>query len=1044
MKYFKRIVWGVLAFFLILLLYVAVSFKVDDMTLFKGEVYAFNEGWRLTFPDGECIVIEELPYLGQSEPGDMLVLEHTIPKEYFGKTMSFLSADKTLRVWMDGEYVYDFGVSDERKFGHTPGSVVNFIDIPYDLQDGSIRIEMTSPYKDYGARVSSITIGDRDILILKLLMDNMFNIICNVGILICGIIFFLLFLIRKASKQDSGGMQYLSGYCMVSAMYYFVETKVMHIFYGNQTVYSVLVFLCLMMMPFFINLYFGNGVLGVYKLRWRIMLGLICANILVQISLQFLNILDFMDMAFISHALIALTVLVVAKSYLDILKVRKDKVIISGTAALLFMGGGGAVDIVRMYVVTVGDMGKYSRLGTTCFAIIMLWQHFGQVIKGYSDNIAENARLLQREVEYMEKKNEQLRKANEQAEEARQEALAANTAKGKFLAHMSHEIRTPINAVLGMDTMILRETTDMQIKEYALDIQNAGQNLLALINDILDFSKIESGKLEIIQVEYDVSSFIHDISNMIKAKAKAKKLELNIYVDENLPSKLLGDDVRVRQVLINLLNNAVKYTLKGSVTLRINGRVEGRKVVLECSVEDTGIGIKEEDISKLFQEFERIEEKRNRNIEGTGLGLSITTQLLLLMGSRLQVESVYGEGSRFFFSLEQQIVDSSPVGNLEERLRKQATEYSYMATFTAPEARVLVVDDNATNLKVFVSLLKRTKVNIDVVDSGKACLEMVAGKRYDLIFLDHMMPEMDGIETLHHMKGMENNKCIGTPVVALTANAITGAKEMYLAEGFDAFLPKPINPEKLEQMILRLLPREVLKFDVEEEEKQEETLDTASNVAVVETEEADLPMVDGVDWNYGLMHLPSRELLLDTVRDFYKAIPIEADDLEGFYKDCDNNPDMLVQYRIKVHSMKSTANMIGATVLGGMAKILENAARDADINRVKALHDIFLWEWRAFRDKLEAFPELVGKDGDGAEKKEIEDISVIIVYLELLRNAMEEMDIDAMDENMEKLESFRYSPKQQACIEKLSVLVTNMDGEQAEAVIEELKENLQA
>ncbi|MBO5228644.1 MAG: response regulator, partial [Lachnospiraceae bacterium] len=510
---------------------------------------------------------------------------------------------------------------------------------------------------------------------------------------------------------------------------------------------------------------------------------------------------------------------------------------------------------------------------------------------------------------------------------------------------MSHEIRTLINAVLGMDTMILRESKDMQIKEYALDIKNAGQNLLSLINDILDFSKIESGKLEIINVEYDLSSMIHDISNMIKAKAEAKKLKLEICVDESLPSKLYGDDVRVRQVLVNLLNNAVKYTKDGKVTLTVQGRIEGRKGIFDFSVEDTGIGIKEEDIEKLFKEFERIEEKRNRNIEGTGLGINITTQLLQLMGSKLDVESVYGEGSKFFFTLEQQIIDSTPVGNLEQRIKEQSGDYSYMATFTAPEAKILVVDDNLTNLKVFVNLLKYTKVNVDVVDSGKGCLELVAANHYDLIFLDHMMPEMDGIETLHRMKEMDDNKCERTPVIALTANAITGAKEMYLREGFDAFLPKHINPDKLEQMILRLLPRHLLKFDAEGTDDVEVLVEQrAAAKAVPDADE--LPMIDGIDWSYGLMHLPDKELLMETVSDFYKALNVEADSLEGFYRECKDSTEALNQYRIKVHAMKSSANLIGAIVLGGMAKVLENAARDGNIEVIDALHDIFIKEWR--------------------------------------------------------------------------------------------------
>ena len=718
MKYFKRLVWGILAFDLVLLIYVIAVFQIQDVTLSRGEIDEFDTGWTLTWQDSDGTVQKEeeirtLPYLGESEAEKCVVMSNQIPEQYFGKTMSFLSADKTLKVWMDDRLVYEFGTSDRRTFGHTPGSVMNFIDIPSDLTGGKIRIEMVSPYDGYAAKISSITVGDRDVLILKLLKDNIVNIVLNFVILVCGFIFFLLFLIRKISKEDTGGVQYLCAYCTVVSIYYFIETKVMNLLYGNQTLYSIMVFLCLMMMPFFMGLYYGNGVLSVYKKRWRILLFLASTNAVLQLLLQLLHVVDFMKMSFLSHGLLMLTILIVGISYLGIWNKNKkqiDKTIRLGAVATILMGAGGAVDIVRMYIVGVGDMGKYSRLGTAAYSIIMLYLHFDQIVMGYSKNVEENARLVQHEIEYMEIKNKQLEKARKNAEEARREALEANAAKGKFLAHMSHEIRTPINAVLGMDTMILRESRENQIREYAMDIQNAGQNLLSLINDILDFSKIESGKLEIISVEYDFSSLIHDISNMIRAKAEEKRLDLQLYIDEKLPSRLFGDDVRIRQVLINLLNNSVKYTPEGSVALHVTGKTEGKKVILTFSVEDTGIGIKEEDMKKLFSEFQRIEEKRNRNIEGTGLGLSITTQLLLMMGSRLNVESVYGKGSKFYFTIEQQVIDSTPVGNLEERIRKQSTEYSYAAAFTAAEANLLVVDDNATNLKVFVNLLKCTKV----------------------------------------------------------------------------------------------------------------------------------------------------------------------------------------------------------------------------------------------------------------------------------------------------------------------------------------------
>lgn len=1038
MKYYKKIVWIVLGISLLLLAYVVTQFQIEDMTLAKGEVFEFNENWEIEWEDGTHTV-EQLPYLGKSAAGEYVVMENTLPKEYWGKTLSFLSADKELRVLVDGVCVYEFGMLDKRAFGNTPGSIVNFVDIPSDLRDGRIRIEMTSPYDDYAARINNIEVGKRDVLILKLLQDNAFEMLCSFIILICAITFALLFFVRKVSRQDTAGVEYICGYCIVAAIYYLIETKTLSIFYGNQTMYSIMIFLCLMCIPFWLALYYANGTLRAYKKRWNIILGLCCINIVLQLVLQLLRICDFMDMAFVSHTLLAFGLVVVGKSYFDILRQKRIREILVELIAWIAVAIGGLIDIARMYLIGIGDMGKYSRIGNTVFSVILLYLHFKQLMIGYAHNIEENARLMQREMEYIGKKNEQLEHAYALAEEARQHALTADVAKGKFLAHMSHEIRTPINAVLGMNTMILRETTDMQIKEYALDIQSAGQNLLALINDILDFSKIESGKLEIIHTEYDMSSMIHDISNMITAKAKGKNLKLLIEVDEELPSRLFGDDVRIRQILVNLLNNAVKYTHAGSVTLRIEGTKSEGRVVLHCSVEDTGIGIKQEDMKKLFMEFERIEEKRNRNIEGTGLGINITMQLLELMGSTLQVESEYGKGSRFYFSLEQQIVDSTPIGNLSERITQQTTDYSYMEVFTAPDAHILVVDDNAMNLKVFVNLLKTTKVQVDIAGGGYECLEMVGKKRYDLIFLDHMMPDLDGVETLHQMKKLENSMCQNTPVIALTANAITGAKEMYLEEGFDAFLSKPINPEKLEQMILLLLPRELLIFDVTEQDA------AAGEKQVLQPIQSDakekLPFVDGVDWNYGLLHLRDEALLLETVSDFYKAILPEAEALEGFYEGLHSEKaaDMLGQYRIKVHAMKSSANTIGAAVLGGMAKLLEDAARNEDILRIEAMTPIFLEEWRSYKEKLSVCVP------DTAPQQEIEDTSVILAYLEMLRVAMLQMDMDGMDQSMAALEQFAFPEKLKPQLQRLSVLVTEMDDEQGTALIEvlmrQIKEN---
>ena len=399
-------------------------------------------------------------------------------------------------------------------------------------------------------------------------------------------------------------------------------------------------------------------------------------------------------------------------------------------------------------------------------------------------------------------------------------------AKSRFLSNMSHEIRTPINAVLGMNEMILREAVDSQILTYAANIKSSGKMLLFLINDILDISKIESGKMEIIPVEYEVPALVMDLWNVIYLRAKEKKLKFSVESDETLPRVLLGDDVRMKQIVTNLLTNAVKYTPQGSVRLQIAyERQSGDELLLKISVQDTGIGIREEDMGKLFESFQRLDEEKNRNIEGTGLGMNITMSLLKMMDGDMKVESEYQKGSTFTVIIPQKIVSSEPAGSFQKMQENNARhEGSKQSSFTAPEGRVLVVDDNTMNLTVFKALLKRTNLQVVTAESGKQCLEFVQEQKFHIIFMDHMMPEMDGIETLYEIKKLAEcgdfpNK--DTPVIALTANAVSGAKEMYLAEGFAEFLTKPIDSELMEHTICKYLPRELVQMSEESDSDQE-------------------------------------------------------------------------------------------------------------------------------------------------------------------------------------------------------------------------------
>ena len=613
----------------------------------------------------------------------------------------------------------------------------------------------------------------------------------------------------------------------------------------------------------------------------------------------------------------------------------------------------------------------------------------------------------------------------EQLEKEKERADNANKAKTNFLANMSHEIRTPINAVLGMNELILRESKEKDIKQYAKNIEGAAKSLLSIINDILDITKIEAGKLSVISAEYDVSTVIKDVVNMISFKAKMKELEFAVVIDERIPKKLIGDDIRLRQILVNLLNNAVKYTQKGTVTLEIHLRqaqTDNQARVFFC-ISDTGIGIKQEDMVKLCAPFERIEEKRNRNIEGTGLGMSITKQLLGLLGSELKVSSVYGEGSEFSFELCQEIADAAPIGIFEEY--NDNVSESYMVAYKAPNAKILVVDDNELNRRVFTGLLKSTKIQIDEAEGGKECLEMVSKEKYDIIFMDHMMPEPDGIETFRIMKEMKDFPSKNAPVVILTANAIVGAKEKYLQEGFRAFLEKPVDYKKLEDMIKELLDDSLI---LEVEEIQGSGLASMADVFERNVVQGitELPVIEGVDWNYAHMHFNDEQALVDTARFFTSALIYEAEELERLFADIKTESGAKA-FCTQVHSMKNSAATIGIIPLAGMAKVLEDAARNNETVVLESMTPIFLGCWKGYKEKLAVFADVKAVEEDKKEAKDYPD--EIEELLQQIKTAAVEMDIDALDELWSRLEQYQFEEEQQEFIENIHKAILNFDVE---------------
>lgn len=549
---------------------------------------------------------------------------------------------------------------------------------------------------------------------------------------------------------------------------------------------------------------------------------------------------------------------------------------------------------------------------------------------------------------------DKISRLNKEYEKAKDEAVRANEAKSLFLSNMSHEIRTPINAVLGMNEMILRECTDKQLLSYAANIQSSGKTLLFLINDILDMSKIESGKMEIVKVEYAPEDLLMDLWNVIFLRAREKGLSISFSLDETLPRKLFGDDVRIKQIVTNLLTNAVKYTPQGSIEMKVAYERRGREELsLIISVKDTGMGIRKEDMGKLFENFQRLDEEKNRNIEGTGLGMNITMSLLKLMDGEMNVESEYGKGSEFKVTIPQGIVCDEPTGDFEAiRKRKEQTLSRKQQSFEAPLASVLVVDDNSMNLTVFKSLLKRTKMKITTADSGRRCLELVKKEPYHIIFMDHMMPEMDGIETLHEIRKLKDFPNEDTPVIVLTANALSGAREGYLKEGFADFLTKPIDGSLLEETTRRFLPKGLVHSispDLSEPDQApaDKNYDDYLNYGISIAKGLSLAKNDEEMY---------QELVRMFLTDRKKQEEMRRFLSEGNIKD----------YAIWVHGLKGNARTLGADSLADTAFEHEKQSKAGNMEYVLKYWDELLSLWEK---TLEGFTEYLDTYGSGETDK---------------------------------------------------------------------------
>ncbi|MDO4965399.1 MAG: ATP-binding protein, partial [Lachnospiraceae bacterium] len=747
----------------------------------------YSTGWTLVRPDGSTEVIDMLPYSEPSKAGEVFYLNKQMHESDAGKTIRFLSADKNLSITLDGTVIYEFGTEDKRFFGHTPGSITNFVDLPHDIGEGMLSIMMVSPYDGYATNICQMVIGEANVVELDLIKQNLFSYFICMIILFSALMLIIMEVIEIFSKQQFSGKIYLGAICLFGAVYHAIETKTLNLFYGNQTLYSILAFVVIMVLPTLMCLYYLCNIEEKYKKRFRINFLLCVANMAFQVVVQMLNIADFMIIAPLSHAVIIITVINidVAIIQLNVEKYRETRKLhmtlifeMIGVTSIVI---GSLIDIVRFYVAPVGDMGKYGRIGMLIFSIITLAIHIRMVSVRYVEQVNQNMEIMRLHI---------------------QEVENANKSKSLFLANMSHEIRTPMNSILGFSEILLKQDMSDEQKDYVENIRESSDNLLAIINDILDLSKIETGKMEIVENPFETKSLFQSTCKQIKSLAEKKGLEFTVDINPSLPSKFLGDEIRIREIIINILNNAIKYTPEGKVSLNVTSdEIIGDITTLIVKVSDTGIGISDKNKDLIFHAFEQVDKNKNNGIEGTGLGLSIVRNYVELMHGHIHVESELGKGSEFTIEIPLVVVDKSPLGEMS--YERQGKPQSRISDLTISK-NILVVDDSLVNLKVITKALEHYGIKVDSVSDGQGSIELCKNNMYDIIFMDQMMPIMDGVEAMHEIRKISGyEKGSSAKIVALTANAIKGVEEELLEEGFDGYLKKPIEFDKLEKLLMQ-------------------------------------------------------------------------------------------------------------------------------------------------------------------------------------------------------------------------------------------------
>ncbi len=756
-------------------------FSPDERDILNTNCQEYNPSWTRVYEDGSTQQITA-PVIMDAAYGEKVTLTTTLPdKIENGTNICFRPVWQDVDIYIDGEHRLSYNTENTRPFG--TNSAMRYIFVELDESDSGKEFSyIFSSNSKYAGDIRTGFIGDRLSIWIHLLQENGIHTLIALFLLMMSLFCIIVCLILKYVYKKSLPLNYLAWTLFFCAFWMISEISFRQIIFKNISILSYFTYWCLMIIPLPLITFINDLQKGRYKKVFILPLAYTMIITIVGTLLQVFDIVQFVEqLKFIHGGLLVSIVCIIVTITIDTFTHQLGDYLFVGIG-IYGMILTAILEMVLYYVGTDLSLGTTLSIGLL-FLLVMA------IIKTGQD-------LLD-------------------SEKKKQQAITAREAQAKFLANMSHEIRTPINAIIGMNEMILRENKDADIEDYSKNIQSASNMLLGLVNDILDFSKIESGQLELVEDNYHLPTLIHDEILFLETKSSEKPIATHIEIDPALPTTLYGDELRIKQILTNLISNATKYTQAGHITLRaFYNMLSDNSINLCFSVADSGMGIKKEDLSQLFNSFKRLELNKNRAIEGSGLGLNITKQLIDLMGGEIKIESEYGKGSTFTVIIPQKVIDNQPIDNLDFAIKKVSNSSSPKnSTYTAPKARVLVVDDNSMNLTLMEALLKRTKMTVDLAASGNGCLDLTHVNTYDIIFMDHMMPEMDGIETLQKLRSDSDNANKDAIVIALTANAVAGCREMYLENGFNDYLSKPIISSVLDEIIIKYLPDELICMD---------------------------------------------------------------------------------------------------------------------------------------------------------------------------------------------------------------------------------------